>query len=153
MTKCSTSVASREMQNHGRYHFTPIQFSSIQSSSSVMSDSLRPHESQHARPPCPSPTPGVHSDSRPSSQWCHPTISSSATLFFSCPHSFPASRSFPVSQLFTSSGQRIGASASASVLPMNIQGWFPLVLTVWSPCSPETLKNLLQHHNLKASVL
>ena len=105
-------------------------FSSVQFSRSVMSDSWRPHESQHARPPCPSPTPGVHSNSCPSSQWCHPTISSSVIPLSSCLQSFPASGSFPISQFFASSGQSIGASASASVLPMKIQDWFPLWLTV-----------------------
>ena len=83
-------------------------FSSVQFSCSVVSDSLRPHESQHARPPCPSPSPGVHSDSRPSSQWCHPAISSSVVSFSSCPQSLPASESFPVSQLFTWGGQSTG---------------------------------------------
>ena len=102
------------------------QLSSVQFSHSVMSNSLRPYELQHARPPCPSPTPGVHSDLSPSSQWCHPAISSSVVPFFSCPQSFPASRSFPMSRLFASGGQSIGDSASASVLPMNIQGWSPL---------------------------
>ena len=101
--------------------------SSVQFSRSVVSDSLRPHGLQHARPPCPSPTPGACSDSCPLSQWCHPTISSSVVPF--CLQSFPASRSFPMSRLFTSSDQSIGASASASVLPMNIQGWFPLGFT------------------------
>ena len=89
------------------------QFSSVQLSRSVLSDSLRPHESQHARPPCPSPTPGVHSDSHPSSQWCHPAISSSVIPFSSCPQSFPASESFPMSQLFAWGGQSTGLSASA----------------------------------------
>ena len=102
---------------------------SDQISRSVLSDSLPPHELQHARPPCPLPTPGVHSDSHPSSQWCHPAISSSAIPFSSCLQSFPASGSFPVRQLFSSGGQSIGASASASVLPVNIQDWFPLGLT------------------------
>ena len=92
-----------------------------------MSDSLQLHESQHTRPPCPSPTPRVHSDSRPSSQWCHPAISSSVSPFSSCPQSFPASRSFPVSWRFSLGGQSIGALAS--VLPMIIQDWFPLGLT------------------------
>ena len=100
-----------------------------QFSRSVVSDSLWLHESQHARPPCPSPTHGVHSDSRPLSQWCHLTISSSVISFSSCLQSFPESGSFPVSQLFASGGQRIGVSASASVLPMTIQDWFPLGLT------------------------
>ena len=84
--------------------------SSVQFSHSVVSDSLRPHESQHARPPCPSPTPGVHSDSRSSSQWCHPAVSSSVVPFFSCPQSLPASESFPMSQLFTWGGQSTGHS-------------------------------------------
>ena len=94
-------------------------FSSVQFSCSVVFDSLRPHESQHARPPCPSPTPRFHSDSRPSSPWCHPAISSSLVLFSSCPQSLPASKSFPMSQLFSWGGQSTGVSASASVLPMN----------------------------------
>ena len=92
-------------------------FSSVQFSQSVVSDSLRPHESQHSRPPCPSPSPGVHSDSHPLSQWCHPTISSSVIPFSSCPQSLPASDSFPMSQLFTWGGQSTGASALASFLP------------------------------------
>ena len=98
----------------------------IQFSHSVMSDSLQPHESQHARPPCPSPAPGVHWDSRPLSQWCHPTISSSIVLFSSCPQSFPASGSFQRSQFFASGGQITGVSASTSVLPMNTLDWSPL---------------------------
>ena len=103
---------------------------SVQFSHSVVSDSLRPHELQHTRPPCPWPTPGVHSNSHPSSRWCHPAISSSATHFSSSLQSFPASGSFLMSWLFTLGGQSIGASAIASVLPMNIQDWFPLRLTV-----------------------
>ena len=106
-----------------------------QFSCSVMSDSLRPHESQHARPACPSPSPGVHTDSCPSSLWCHPAISSSVVPFSSCPQSLPASESFPVSQLFAWGGQSIGVSALASVLPMNIQDWSPLGL-VGCPHSP-----------------
>ena len=106
-------------------------FSSIQFSRPVMSDSLRPHELQHARPPCPSPTPGVHANSCPSSQWCHPAISSSVIPFSSCPQSLPASGSFPLSQLFTWGGQSIGVSALASVLPMNTQDWSPLGWTGW----------------------
>ena len=102
-----------------------------QFSCSVVSDSLRPHELQHARPPCPSPTPGVHSDSRPLSQWCHPAISSSVIPFSSCTQSLPASESFPMSQLFAWGGQSTGVSASTSVLPMNIQDWFPLGWTGW----------------------
>ena len=96
---------------------------SDQISRSVVSDSLQPHESQHARPPCPSPTPGVHSDSRPSSQRCHPASSSSVVPFSSCPQSLPASESFPMSQLFAWSGQSTGVSALASFLPKKSQGW------------------------------
>ena len=106
-------------------------FSSVQFSCSVVSDSLRPHESQHARPSCPSPTPGVHSDSCPSSQWCHPAISSSVIPFSSCPQSLPALESFPTSQLFAWGGQSTGVSASASVLPMNTQDWSPLGWSGW----------------------
>ena len=98
---------------------------SVQFSCSVVSDSLRPHELQHARPPCPSPTPGVHSDSRPSSQRCHPAISSSVVPFSSCPQSLPASESFPMSQLFAWGGQSNGVSALASFLPKKSQGWSP----------------------------
>ena len=105
--------------------------SSVQFSHSVVSNSLRPHEPQHARPPCPSPTPGVHSDSCPSSQWCHPVISSSVIPFSSCPQSLPASESFPMSQLFAWGGQRTGVSALASVLQMNTQDWSPLKCTGW----------------------
>ena len=105
--------------------------SSVQFSHSVVSDSLPPHEPQHARPPCPSPAPGVHPNPCPLSRWCHPTISSSVVPFSSCPQSFPASGSFAVSQFFTSGGQSIRVSASASVLPMNIQDWFPLGWTGW----------------------
>ena len=103
--------------------------SSVQFSLSVMSNSLRPHGLQHARLFCPSPTPGACSDSYPLSWWCHPTISSSTIPFSSCLQSYPPSGSFSVSQFFASGGQSIGASASASVLPMNIQDWFPLGLT------------------------
>ena len=106
-------------------------FRSDQISVSVVSNSLRPHESQHARPPCPSPTPGVHSDSRPWSRWCHPAISSSVVPFSSCPQSLPASESFPMSQLFTSGGQSTGVSASASFLPKKFQGWSPSEWTGW----------------------
>ena len=103
----------------------PLQFSR-----SVVSDSLRPHEPQHTRPPCPSPTSGVHPNPCPPSRWCHPTILSSVVPFSSCPQSFPASGSFQMSQLFTSGGQSIGVWASASVLPMNTQDW-SLGRTVW----------------------
>ena len=104
---------------------------SVWFSCSVMSDSLRPHEPQHARPPCPSPTAGVYPNPCPLSRWCHPTISSSVVPFFSCPQSFPVSGSFQMSQLFAWGGQSMGVSASTSVLPMNIQVWFPLGMTGW----------------------
>ena len=127
-----------------------------------MSNSLWPHESQHARPPCPSPTPRVHSDSCPSSQWCHPAISSSVVPFSSCPQSLPASESFPMSQLFAWGGQSTGVSASASFLPMMLgflpskeipglisfrMDWLDLLAV------QGTLKSLLQHHSSKASIL
>ena len=105
----------------------------VQFNHSIVSNSLQPHEPQHTRPPCPSPTPGVHPNPCPSSQWCHPTISSSVIPFSSCPQSFPASGSFPVSQLFASGGQSIGVSASTSVLPMNNQDLSPLGWTDWIP--------------------
>ena len=108
-----------------------VQFISVHFSRSVMSESLQPHESQHTSPPCPSPTPRVYSNLCPLIQWCHPTSSSSVIPFSSCLQSFPASGSFPVSQFFASGGQSIGASASASVLPMNISDWFPLGWTGW----------------------
>ena len=104
---------------------------SVQFSYSVMSNSLWPHGRQHARLPCPSPTPGAYSNSCPSSRWCHPTISSFVIPFSFCLQSFPASGSFPVSQFFTSGSQSMGVSASASVLPMNIQDWSPLGWTGW----------------------
>ena len=104
-------------------------WASVQFGCSVVSDSLRPHELQHARLPCPWPTPRAYSNSCPSSQWCHPTVSSSVVPFSSHLHSFPASGSFPVSQFITSGGQSIGISASASVLPVNSQDWFPFGLT------------------------
>ena len=105
--------------------------SSAQFSRSVVSNSLRPHESQHARPPRPSPTPGVYSNSCPSSRWCHATISSSVAPFSSCPQSLPASGSFPMSHLFTWGGQSTGVSASTSVPSMNTQDWSPLGWTGW----------------------
>ena len=107
------------------------QTSSVQFSCSVISGSLWPHELQHARLPCPSPTPGACSNSCPLSRWCHSTISSSVIPFSFCLQSFPVSGSFPMSQFFTSGGQSIGVSASTSVLPMNIQDWFPLGWTGW----------------------
>ena len=106
-------------------------FSSIQFSLSVVSNSLQPYESQHARPPCLSPAPGVHPDSRPSSQWCHPAMSSSVVPFSSCPQSLPVSESFPMSQLFTWDGQSTGVSALASFLPKKSQDWSPSKWTGW----------------------
>ena len=115
--------------------FCSLQLSSV--SSSVASNSLRPHELQQARPPCPSPTPGVHPDSRPSGQWCHPAISSSIIPFSSCPQSLPASESFPMSQLFAWGGQSIGVSALASVLPQYTQDWSPSEWTGWISLQPK----------------
>ena len=126
--------------------------SSVQFSRSVVSDSLQPHGLQHARPPCPSPTPRVHPNPCPLSRWCHPTISPSVVPFSSRLQSFPASGSFPMSHFFASSVQSIGSSASASVLPMNIQDWFPLGQTRWISLQSQGLKNLLQQHSSKASV-
>ena len=118
--------------------------------SSVVSDCLRPHESQHARPPCPSPTPRVHSDSRPSSQWWHPNISSCRTLLL-LPPSPRSIRSFPISELFTWGGQSTGVSALESFLPNKSQSWSPLEWTGWiSLQSQGTLKSHLQHHNSKS---
>ena len=111
-------------QQNSKYY--PVQFSR-----SVMSDSLQPHELQHARPPCPSPTPGVHSNSCPSSRWCHPAISSSVVPFSSCSQYLPASESFPMSQLFIWGGQSTGVSALASFLPKKSQGWSPSEWTGW----------------------
>ena len=106
-------------------------FSSVQFSRSVLSNSLQLHESQHARPPCPSPTPRIHSNSRPSSQWCYPAISSSVVPFSSCPQSLPASESFPMSQLFSWGGQSTGVSALTSFLPKKSQGRSPSEWTGW----------------------
>ena len=138
--KLPTSVRSLEKQESSKkistsgvrpFSHQGLWLCSVQFSHSVVSDSLWPHESQHARPPCPSPTPRVHSDSRPLSLWCHAAVSSSVIPFFSCPQSLPASKSFPVSQLFTWGGQSTGVSALASVLPKKSQGWSPLEWTGW----------------------
>ena len=118
---------------------------SDQISRSVVSDSWRPHESQHARPLCPSPTPRVHSDSRPSSQWCHPAISSSVIPFSSCPQSLRASESFPTSQLFAWGGQSTGVSALASFLPKKSQGWFPSEWTGWISLQSKGLSKVLSN--------
>ena len=120
---------------------------SVQFSRSVLSDSLRPHGLQHSRPPCPSPIPGVYSNSCPLSRWCRLTILSSVIPFSFCLQSFPASGSFPMSHFFASGGQRIGLSASTSVLPMNVQDSLDLLAV------QGTLKSLLQHYSSKASIL
>ena len=118
---------------------------SLQFSHLVVSDSLRPHESQDARPPCPLPTTRVYSNSCPSSWWCHPAISSSVVRFSSCPQSLPASESFPISQLFASGGQSIGVSASASVLPMNTKDWSPLGWTGWISLQSKGLSRIFSN--------
>ena len=115
----------------GHSHRCGNTFTSLHFSHSVLSDFLRPHELQHTRPPCPSPSPGVYSNSCPSSRWCHPAISSSVIPFSSCPQPLPASGTFPMSQHFSWCGQSIGVSASASVLPKNTQDWSPLGWTGW----------------------
>ena len=124
-------------------------FSSVQFSRSLVSDSLRSYESQHARPPCPSPTPTVHSDSRPSSRWCHPAISSSVVYFSSCPQSLSTSGSFPMSQLFAWGGQSIGVSASASFLPKKTQDWSPLEWTGWISFQSKGLSGVFTTTTLK----
>ena len=124
----------------------------FQFSRSVVSNSLRPHGLQYARPPCPSPIPGAWTNSCPLSQCCHPTISSSVIPFSSHLQSFPESGSFPVSQ-FASGSQSFGVSASASVLPMNTQDWSPLGWTGWISLQSKWLSSLLQHHSSKASIL
>ena len=124
---------------------SPLTLNSAQLSHSVMSDSLRPHEPQHASPPCPSPTPRVHPNSCPLSWWCHPSISSSVIPFSSRPQSFPASGSFQMSQLFASGGQSIGVSASTSVLPMKTQDWSPLIWTGWISLQSEGLSGVFSN--------
>ena len=129
------------------YHYFKIicLISSVHFSRSAVSNSLRPHGLQHARPPCPSPTPGVYSYSCPLSWWSHPTISSSVLPFSSCHQSFPASGSFQMSQFFTSGGQNIGVSAPTSFLPMNIQDWFPLGWTGWISLLPKGLSRVFSN--------
>ena len=123
--------------------------SSVQFSRSVMSDSLQPHESQHARPPCPSSTPRVHPDSRPLSQWCHPAISSSVLPLSSCSQSLPASESFPMSQLFTSGGQSTGVSALASFLPKKSQDWSPSQWTGWISLQSKGLSRVFSNTTIQ----
>ena len=134
-----SSIRSGLLPEEGELSYPGLRFSH-----SVVSDSLQPHESQHVRPPCPSPTPRVYSNSCPLSWWCHPTISSSVVPF-SCLQSFPASGSFPMSQFFTWGVQSIGVSASASVLPMNIQDWFPLGWTGWISLQCEGLSRVFSN--------
>ena len=137
-------------EGHGLYLFSSVQFSH-----SVMFDSLRPHGLQHTRLPCPSPTPRAFSNSCPSSQWCHVTISFSVIPFSSRLQSCPASGSFPVSQFFTSGGQRIEVSASASVLPVTIQDWFPLGWAGWISVQSKGLSRVFSNTTVqkKASIL
>ena len=123
--------------------------SSVQFSRSVLSDSLWPHESQHARPPCSSPSPGLHSDSRPSSPWCHPAISSLVVPFSSYPQSLPASESFPMSQLFAWGGQSTGVSALASFLPKKSQGWSPSEWTSWISLKSKGLSRVLSNTTIQ----
>ena len=130
-------------------HLKTYQFTSVQFSRSVMSDSLQPSELQHAKPPCPSPTPRAYSNSCPLSRWCHPTISSSVVPFSSCLQSLPPSGSFPMSWFFTSSGQSIRVSASASVFPMNIQDWFPLASTGWISLLSKGLSRVFSNTTLQ----
>ena len=127
----SSVLIKMNLEKHWILKDFPFFWDSVQFSHSVVSDLLWPHESQHARPPCPSPSPGVHSDPCPSSPWCHPTISSSVVPFSSCPQSLPASESFLMSQLFTWGGQSTGVSALASFLPKKSQGWSPSEWTGW----------------------
>ena len=127
--------------------------SSVQFSRLVVSSSLRPHESQHTRPPCPSPTPRVYSNSRPLSRWCHPAISSSVIPFSSCLQSLPASESFPMSQLFAWGDQSTGVSALASFLPKKSQGWSPLEWTRWISLQSKGLSRAFSNAHFKASIL
>ena len=122
-----------------------VQFISVQSSHSVVSDSLQPHELQHTRPPCASTTPKVYPNSCPSSRWCHPAILFSVITFSSCPQSLPASGSFPMRQLFTWGGQSIGVSALASVLPMDTQDWSPLGWTGWNSLQSKGLSRVFSN--------
>ena len=139
-------------------HFAWL-INSVQFSCSVVSDSLWPHESQHARPPSPAPTPRIHSDSHPLSQWCHPAISSSVVPFSSYPQSLPASECFPISQLFTWGGQSTGVSALASFLPKKSQGWSPSEWTGWISLQSRGLSRVFsnttvqKHHSLVLSLL
>ena len=155
----SPSLTKGKQNNKILYNMGSVQLSSVQFSHSVMSDSLWPHELQHARPPCPSPTPGIHPNSCPSSRWCHPAISSSVVPFSSCPQSLPASQSFTMSQLFTWGGQSTGVSALASFLPKNTQDWSPLEWTGWISLQSKGLSRVFcnttvqKHQSINSSAL
>ena len=154
MSNCFSTICWKRLSSLLWIAIAPLpSISSVQFSCAVTSDSLWPYGLQHARFPCPSPTPGACSNSCPSCWWCHPTISSSVVPFFSCFQSFLASGSFPMSQFFASGGQSIGASASSSVLPMIIQDWFPLGRWFDLLVVHGTLKSLLQHHRSKVLIL
>ena len=143
MKKCLWKRGNNKCKTNFRVINKVFNKCSVQFSRSVVSDSLRPHELQHARPPCPSPTPGVHSDSRTSSQWCHPAISSSVVPFSSCPQSLPASESFPMSRLLAWGGQSTGVSALASFLPKKSQGWSPSEWTGWISLHPQSYWDII----------
>ena len=140
---------SKQMDKEVVVHIHNGIFSSVQFSRSVMSNSLQPHEPQHARPPCPSPTPGVHSNSRPLSWWCHAAISPSVIPFSSCPQSLPASETFPMSQLFIWGGQSTGVSALVSFLPKNTQGCSPSEWTGWISLQSKGLSRVFSNTCIK----
>ena len=145
---CLPIFSQSFLASNNRFSFTDLFygfFTSVQFSRSVVSKSLQPHEPRHDMPPCPSPIPGVYPNSCPLSWWCHPTISSSVIPFSSCFQSFPASRSFQMSQLFTSGGQSIGVSASTSVLSMNIRDWSPLGWTGWMSLQSKGLSRVFSN--------
>ena len=146
----SSPEKSKSCMSIFRFIKTKFSFSSVQFSCSVVSNSLWPHESQHTRLPCPSPTPGIHSDSCPTNRWCHPAISSSVIPFSSCPQSRPASGSFPMNQLLVWGGQSTGASALASILPMNTQDWYPLVRTGWISFQSKGLSRVFSNTTFKS---
>ena len=145
MSTCPCSYQKSDLLWGGGTNYCHVEFSSVQFSCSVVSDSLQPHESQYARLPHPSPTPRVYSNSCLSSRWCHLTTSSPVTPFSSFPQSLPASGSFPMSQLFTWGGQSIGVSALASVLPMNTQDWSPLGWTGWISLQSKGLSRVVSN--------
>ena len=145
VTKESDMTSNYTTQQQHIWDFNVQLNDPVQFSRSVVSDSSLPHELQHARPPCPSPTPEVHSDSCPSSQWCHPAISSSVVPFSSCPQSLPASETFPMCQLFTRGGQSTGVSALASFPPKKSQGWSPSQWTGWISLQSKRLSRVFSN--------